>query len=395
MNVRDDLALVGWLTSLAPDAAHLPGAGPLASAALGALYRDPSELDAGLANCLRRCVATVAIQAVEPREAAALHRRIMGKKQLFADALGRTEPLVVAIARTIDAVEGLAGQGDKLAPLVLETFRVQARELAPREEHGGAQAAIGVLEQLRDRSDASARMAVEAELASLHGRAGAPDRAAELRGAEDGTTALDAADHAAAAGDMDIATAHLSRALKIFERQGSLAGMAAVRRRRAALLPPEERAPILKEAVRMSREATDDLRGVIEGLEELSRGYSESGNLGAAVGALGQIAEIQRAVGDAAGEARALQLAGRLLCESSAPHQDPGPGLVMLLFAADIGGTVDAVMADLVHRYVRGFQYTLTDAEWEAIEPLFEQDRAAVVDFTFARYRSEHAEELP
>jgi hypothetical protein len=67
----------------------------------------------------------------------------------------------------------------------------------------------------------------------------------------------------------------------------------------------------------------------------------------------------------------------------------------MLLFAADIGGSVDPVVADLVKSYVAGFSYTLTEAQFSAIEPLFDADRDALVSETFTRYRNAHASELP
>ena len=67
----------------------------------------------------------------------------------------------------------------------------------------------------------------------------------------------------------------------------------------------------------------------------------------------------------------------------------------MLLWAADIGGSVDPVLADLTHRYVQGFQYTLTDRQWAEIEPLFDQYREAIVDVAFARYREEFSKDLP
>ena len=56
---------------------------------------------------------------------------------------------------------------------------------------------------------------------------------------------------------------------------------------------------------------------------------------------------------------------------------------------------MDPVIADLTRRYVEGFQYTIDDGEWRRIEPIFDQDRQAVVDATFARYRDNHATELP
>lgn len=395
MTFRDDLVLIGWLSTLAPESALLPGAGPLAVAAARGAFPAGDGLDEGLANCLRRSAATAMLQCFEPAAAAHAQQAVMARKDAFRAALDRHEPALVVIAGLIAEVEGLGKFANRIAPSVIEAFRVQGRDLFPREESGGARLAIGVLEALLAGADPHGRYAVERELASLHQRAGDPGRAAELRGAEDGFSSLDAADQSAGRGDMDQARQHLGRAQRLFERAGLLAGLAAVKRREAALLDPPDRIPLLLDAVRLSRSVPDDHRGVVEGLEELSRAFAESGRTGPAVAALGEIAGLQRAAADAVGEARALQLAGRLLCEAFGEQQEAGPGLVMLLFAADIGGTVDPVLSDLTHRYVQGFQYTLSDAEWSAVEPLFDQDRGAVVDATFARYRTRYAEELP
>ncbi|MFN7143775.1 MAG: hypothetical protein ACK4YP_08380, partial [Myxococcota bacterium] len=132
-----------------------------------------------------------------------------------------------------------------------------------------------------------------------------------------------------------------------------------------------------------------------EGLEELSRAFAEDGRLGPAVAALGEVARLARGAVDAAGEARALQLAGRLLCEAPAGQDAPGPGLVMLLFAADIAASVDPVVADLVRRYITGFQYTIGERKFAGIEPLLDEDRETVVERTFDEYRHRHREELP
>lgn len=113
-----------------------------------------------------------------------------------------------------------------------------------------------------------------------------------------------------------------------------------------------------------------------------------SGRRGPAIAALGLVAAAARERADAALEAQALQRAGRLLCEAPPGEAEPGPGLVLLLFAADLGATVDPVFADLVRRYVTGFQYTLSDAEFAAIEPLLDRERDEVVAETFARYRA-------
>ncbi len=359
------------------------------------LYPSATSFDAGLANCLRRCVATAVLQSVRLDRAAEAQQAVMARKEGFLALLEREEPLISALATEIDAVAPLSGLGAKMAQGVLELFRVQARELFPREEQGGAAAAIRVLEALRASADAHARLLIEAELASLHQRTGDHERASEIRGNEDGFTWLDRADHQAGHGEMDAARASLGRARQNFERAGLVAGIAAVKRREAALIEPAERVPLLREAVSLSRRATGDLRGEVEGLEELSRAYAESGRVGPAVAALGEIARLQRQAADAVGEARALQLAGRLLCEGDATLQDPGIGLVMLLWAADIGGSVDPVLADLTHRYVQGFQYTLSDRQWAEIEPLFEQNREAIVDVAFARYREDFLKDLP
>lgn len=395
MTLRDDLVLIGWLSALAPEAALLPGAGPAATAAVRDAFPEGGGLDEGLANGLRRSAATAVLHGVPFERAAEAQRAVMAAREVFARALDRDEPAVVAIGSALREIDAVSAWAWRLAPSVIEAFRVQGRDLFPREETGGARFAIGVLERLLLTADPHARPQLEKELASLHQRAGDAGRAAELRGAGDGFSMLDAADQAAGRGDMDLARQHLQVAARLFSRAGQVPGIAAVRRREAALLDPPDRVPLLLEAVRLSRSVPDDHRGVIEGLEELSRAYAEDGRIGPAVAALGEVARLQRAMADAVGEARALQLAGRLLCEASGEAQEPGPGLVMLLLGADIGGTVDPVLADLTRRYVQGFQYTLSDAEWAAIEPLFDQDRSAIVDATFARYRARHAEDLP
>lgn len=395
MTLRDDLVLIGWLSPLAPESALLPGAGAAAVAAVRTTFREAAELDEGLANGLRRSAATAVLHDVPFEAAPEAQRAVMAARDVFLRALDRDEPALLAIAGVLREVDAVAPHAWRLAPTVIEVFRVQGRDLFTREESGGARLAIGVLEGLLATADPHARFVVEKELASLHQRAGDPARAAELRGAGDGFSMLDAADQAAGRGEMDLARQHLQAAALLFSRAGQLPGIAAVRRREAALLDPPDRVAPLLEAVRLSRSVPDDHRGVVEGLEELSRAYSEDGRVGPAVAALGDIARLQREAADAVGEARALQLAGRLLCEAFGEVQEPGPGLVMLLLGADIGGTVDPVLADLTRRYVQGFQYTLSDIEWAGIEPLFDQDRGAIVDATFARYRARFAEDLP
>jgi hypothetical protein len=53
--------LIGWLAALAPEAAMCPGAGPRATAAVVARFREARALDDALANSLRRAAATAVL----------------------------------------------------------------------------------------------------------------------------------------------------------------------------------------------------------------------------------------------------------------------------------------------------------------------------------------------
>ncbi len=394
MSVRDDLVLIGWLADLAPEVAGLPGAGARATKAVRGAFRAAAQLDEALANCLRRAAATAVLQLPERVDPVEGQRALLADRAGFAALLDRDEPAVVAVAARLDAIGPTRGSGPRLAPLVLEAFRVQARDLFPREDMGGTRYALDVLEALREDADPHRRLVIERALAALHARRGEAGPAAALGGPGDGAAALVEADSAAGRGDLDAARARLGVARQRFQAAGDLAGVAAVLRREAALVEPEARPPTLREAVALARQGGDPA-GEAEGLEELSRAFAEAGRLGPAVAALGEVARLARAAVDASGEARALQLAGRLLCEAPAGQDEPGRGLVMLLHAADIAGSVDPVVADLVRRYVTGFQYTLDDVRFARIEPLLDRDREEVVEEAFADYRRTHRLELP
>ncbi|MDP2316112.1 MAG: hypothetical protein Q8P41_24660 [Pseudomonadota bacterium] len=394
MSVRDDLALIGWLAALAPEAAATPGGGARAIAALLGVFREAAQLDVALGNGLRRAAATAVLQMPERVDPIDAQRAILADRAGFAALLDRGEPALVAVAAHLDGLAPTRGRGARLAPLVLDAFRVQSRDLFPREDMGGIGLAIGVVEALARGADPHRRLQLERELAALHGRRGAPDAAAAIAGAGEGGTALLEADALAARGELDAARARLAEARRRYEAAADLAGIGAVLRREAALVGPEDRVELLRKAIVLAREAGDP-SGQAEGLEELSRAYAETARMGAAVAALGEVARLARLRVDAAGEARALQLAGRLLCEAPSGEDDPGRGLVLLLHAGDIAASVDPVVADLVRRYVTGFQYTLNDRQFAEIEPILDEVREDVVGETFARYRTEHPEALP
>lgn len=388
--LRDDLVLIGWLSKLAPESAQHPAAGPCATAAVRALFPSAESLDEAVANALRRSLATVLVE--EPRWV--LHQpEVLDDKVRFRLALSHTEPAAVALQTLVGSFPALTADAARIAVLLVPTFRVQARDVFPHDDRVGLEAAVAALAALLKLAPASAQIA--RELASLHQRLGNTALASELRGPEDAQSVMDLADHAAAAGDMVRAKELLSRAQVLFARSGMLAGMAAVKRREAALVGPAERIPLLFEALALSRDARNDPRGEVEGWEDLSRAYSEQGRIGPAVAALGRMAKLHRAAAEPLGEARALQLGGRLLCEAYGPERDAGSGMVMLLWAADIGGSQDPVLADLTRRYIEGFQYTLSDAEFAAIESMFERPREQVVNECFARYEGRHNQELP
>lgn len=387
--LRDDLVLVGWLSKLAPESSLHPDSGACATAAVRALFPTAESLDDALANTLRRSLATVLVE--EPRWV--LHQpEVIDDKARFRPALDSTEPASVVLQRLAASFPALAPDAARIALLWVPTFRVQARDILPHDDRAGLLAAVAALTELSTRAPSAQ---VGRELASLHQRLGNVAIASELRGPDDGQAVMDLADHAAQAGDMARAKDLLARAQVLFSRAGLIAGMAAVKRREAALLDPEGRVAVLFDAIRLSRDARNDQRGEVEGWEDLSRAYSEQGRIGPAVAALGRMAKLHRAGAEALGEARALQLSGRLLCEAFGKERDTGAGMVMLLWAADIGGTQDPVLADLTRRYIEGFQYTLSDSEFAEIEGVFERPRQKVVDDAFARYEREHQDELP
>ncbi len=320
---------------------------------------------------------------------------MLDERNRFRAALDATEPAIVTLIGLVRSFPPLAADAAAIATLWVPTFRVQARDVLPHDDRAGLLAAISALEGLKASAPKAATPGVERELASLHQRVGNSASAAALRGPDDAQSVMDLADASAASGDMARARELLGRAQTLFARSGNIAGMAAVKRREAALLAPVERPPLLFDAIRLSRDARNDQRGEVEGWEDLSLAYAESGRVGAAVAALGRMAALHRAGAEALGEARALQLGGRLLCEGSGADRDPGAGMVMLLWAADIGGSQDPVLADLTRRYIEGFQYTLSDAEFAVIEPLFDRPRQAVVNETFLRYERANVDLLP
>ncbi len=389
-SLRDDLVLIGWLSKLAPESVLHPEAGRCATAAVRALFPSEDSLDDALANALRRSLATVLVE--QPRWV--LHQpEVLNDRARFRFALDHTEPAIVALQTLVGSFPALTVDAARIAALLVPTFRVQARDILPHDDRAGLLAAVAALSALLTVAPGSAQ--IGRELASLHQRLGNTAQASELRGPDDAQSTLDHADHAAAMGDMARAKELLARAQMLFARSGMLAGMAAVKRREAALLGPAERMPALFEALALSRDARDDHRGQVEGLEDLSRAFSEQGRIGPAVAALGRMARLHRGAGEALGEARALQLSGRLLCEASGPARDAGAGMVMLLWAADIGGSQDPVLADLTRRYIEGFQYTLSDVEFSSIEAIFERPREQVVNEAYALYEHRHKEELP
>lgn len=350
----------------------------------------PDALDDALASTLRRSLATVLVE--RPRWVLQ-QPAVLDERARFRAALDAREPAVTALIGIVRGFPALAADAPAIAALWVPTFRVQARDVLPHDDRAGLQAAVGAVRAMLARGPGSA--SIERELAGLLQRVGDDAGAATLRGPEDGASVMNLADAAAAAGDLPRARELLQRANLLFSRAGQLAGLAAVRRREAALLEPAARPPVIAEALRLSRDAGEDARGLIEGWEDLSRAYAELGRVGPAVAALGRMAALHRAAVEPLGEARALQLAGRLLCEAYGPERDAGAGMVMLLLAADIGGSEDSVLADLTRRYIEGFQYTLSDAEFAAIEPIFDRPRADVVAEAFARYDRLHAPELP
>ncbi len=210
----------------------------------------------------------------------------------------------------------------------------------------------------------------------------------------DASERLAAADAAAAAGRFDECRRALRDARMAANGAGDLRALSAVMRREASLLEPEARGGLLVEAARLAHRA-GDVVGEVEALEDLSRDWLTAGRTGAAVALLGRCAERQAGRLDRAGYIRAAMLAGRALCEAWGPSREVPAGMAMLLFCEREAGRIDDSLARLLRDYLSGFQYTLSDAEFAAVEPWLELDGKAVVDATFARYVEEHRSELP
>lgn len=383
-----------------------PGAGPRATAAVVARFREARALDDALANSLRRAAATAVLHEPERVDPVEAQRAILADRRRFRAALDRDDAAIVVVAEVLGEVlsplpvagggrkpgptAGAVHLGARLAPATLEAFRVQVRDVFPREDMGGVALALGVIDALLPAVDVHRRVGLEAERARLAARV-RPERGAPIErtaAPNDGQGWLAEADRRAADADWSAVGAALANARRAFETAGDLSGLAAVLRRDASLAAlagegVDTREALLREAARLAR-AAGDRAGETEALEDLSALYAEHARERDAVAVLGAIARRAREDVDAAGEARALQLAGRLLCEAPHGRDDPGRGLVVLLFAADLAASVDPVVADLIRRYITGFQYTLSDAQFAAIEPMLDRDREAVVAELFA-----------
>jgi hypothetical protein len=134
----------------------------------------------------------------------------------------------------------------------------------------------------------------------------------------------------------------------------------------------------MRRSLLVARDARD-WRAAAAAQEELSRLAVDQGDRDSAVSWLGQVWRLQRRHNDAAGEERALRLAGRLLTEGGSA----GTGLVMLLAALELAEARDPHTAHGIRQYIVGFQYTLSDAEFRRLEPLFEQPREPIISAAF------------
>lgn len=210
----------------------------------------------------------------------------------------------------------------------------------------------------------------------------------------DGVRLLQQADTAAEAGDRATSGLMLMQARLAFSRAGDLAGLAAVMRREALNLDESRRLTVLRDAVRLARQAGDRV-GEAEGLDDLARLHVEAGRLGPAVALFGEVAKVHATREDLAGELRALQMAGQLLCEGWGSDRDPTSGVLMLLWAAERGRRLDESLADMVENYITGYQYTLSDAEFSLIEARLNENRQTLILGVFAQYRGRWPDEIP
>ncbi len=398
MRAIEHLILRGWLRLGAPRLVNHPEAPlddilPDALARLAPAYGSEAVLADALSGALRRA-ATIALAEAnvysDPMALFHAQEALLAANVPFSELVSSTTSVDLrrALAMTLNTVEAITGMGEPLVDGTLRVFGREVREVLPRDGPLAYEPVIALLTDWIPRLTPDARSAAERDQGSAHSMLGHRDQARRLfeEAGDQARVLLEEADGALESRQWELGgiLAGLCAEAAELTHDHALAAAAWRRRSNAAEQQGDYRSAEvhLRSSHQAARRARDS-RAEAVALEELSRLAADQHRLDDSVALLGLVWRLQRAEKNAAGQGRALRLAGRLLAEGGSP----GPGLVMLLEALELAEVHDPHVAHGLKQYIVGFQYTLNDREFAAIEPLFERPREPQIWQAFAAAR--------
>lgn len=398
MRAIEQLILRGWLRLGAPRLCSHPEAplGELTPDALARLtpaYGGEGVLADALGGALRRAATIALAEAnVYPDPMALFHAQeaLLAASEPFDAMLASSEPVDLrrALSMALSSVEAITGMGDPLVDGTLRVFSREVREVLPRDGPLALEPIIALLSDWIPRLPPAARAAAERDQGSAYSMLGHRDQARRLfeEAGDQARVLLEEADGALEDRQWELGGILAGLCAEAAELSHDHALAAAAWRRRSSAAEHQgdyRSAEVYLRSSHQSARRARDTRAEAVALEELSRLAADQHRLDDAVALLGLVWRLQRAEKNAAGQGRALRLAGRLLAEGGSP----GPGLVMLLEALELAEVHDPHVAHGLKQYIVGFQYTLNDQEFSRIEPLFELPREPQIWQAFAAAR--------
>ncbi|MFT5684683.1 MAG: tetratricopeptide (TPR) repeat protein [Myxococcota bacterium] len=398
MRAIEHLILRGWLRLGAPRLVSHPDAPldellPDALSRLAPAYGGEAVLSDALSGALRRAAAVALAETNAYSDPMALfhaQEALLAASEPFNALVAGTEPVNLkrALSMTLNSVEAITGMGDPLVDDTLRVFGREVREVLPRDGPLAYEPVIALLIDWIPRLPPAIRSAAERDQGSAHSMLGHRDQARQLfeEAGDQARVLLEEADGALEERQWELGGILAGLCAEAAEMTHDHALAAAAWRRRSSAAEQQGDYRSAEVYLRSSYQAAKrarDIRAETVALEELSRLAADQQRLDDAVALLGLVWRLQRAEKNAAGQGRALRLAGRLLAESGSP----GPGLVMLLEALELAEVYDPHSAHGLKQYIVGFQYTLNDQEFASIEPLFELPREPQIWQTFAAAR--------
>ena len=401
MTGLEALVIRGWLRLVAPlltaDArAPIDTLATDAVAILSPNYGGQKPLAGALSNALRRATGTGILNAAaalpEGFNAAAAAGACVKAEDTFKRIVGDSVPggdFPGRLSAMLDGLAPLRGHGAAIAPEVLEAFDYQVMEVLPREGPYGLKPAVTLLERfIADGPDAALAKLAHRDLGSALSLLGHPSRAREhfLKSGDAIRARLEAAEEALVASDFAGALARTDEALAMAREAGDGRYAGASLRRKAMIVGASgdvAAAEALLVDAAQTFQAASDGRGEAEALEALAHSAADRNLVDRSVTLLGAVRRLQRERRFAAGEGRALRLAGRLLCENGRPVE----GMVMLFQARAIAEASDPHVEHPLEHYISGFQETLNAQEFSRVEKALEGNWELQINVAFAAAR--------